>query len=276
MIARAGFQSLQKRMTAPTQKSAPRPTSKKHRANCSILAVGVGIAVAFGIAAYMMVKSQDDKKPKRMPKPPPKFSSAQPSVPSKPKDQPIVETQDPNKMYVGGVEVVKYAVSTNGSGAVTERMTLADGRKISKIHPPSPVFDNPADQVIALAVSTKPGESMPPLPDLHGIDKDFAKSLLAPIEINDDDSDEIKVLKAKVIETKAYLVEEIKNGGSMLEALRAHQAEMERIADSRLMAIREMQKLQAKGESEMAQTFAERVNESFRARGIPRIPVPKK
>ena len=157
-----------------------------------------------------------------------------------------------------------------------EKLTLADGRKIAKVHPPKPVFDNPADQVIALAVSAKPGESMPPLPNLNGIDEDFAKSLLSPIKINDDDPDEIKELKAKVIETKAYLVEEIKNGGSVIEALKAHQAEMERIADSRLMAIREMQKLQSEGDPEMAREFAEKVNESFRARGIPEIPVPKK
>ena len=104
----------------------------------------------------------------------------------------------------------------------------------------------------------------------------FAKSLLSPIKINEDDSDEVKELKAKVIETKAYLVEEIKNGGSVIEALKAHQAEMERIANSRLMAIREMQKLQSEGDPGMARKFAEKVNESFRARGIPEIPVPKK
>ena len=182
---------------------------------------------------------------------------------------------DPNKMYEDGVEVVSYAVKTNSGGAVTEKFVLADGRKISKVHPPRPIFENPADQVIALALSANPGESMPPLPDLSGIDEDFARSLLAPIKILDTDPEDIKELKAKVIETKAYLVEEVKNGGSVIAALKTHQAEMERIADSRLMAIREIQKLQAENDPEMAREFAIKVNESFRARGIPEIPVPE-
>lgn len=257
------------------QKSATTPSAKKHGGGLPILAAAGGLAAAFGIAAYVMTGPQGRIKPEQMLERPPKTPNVQPSAPSKSHVHPIVGTQDPDKMHEDGVAVVKYAASTNGSGAVTEKMTLADGRKISKVHPPKPVFDNPADQVIALAVSAKPGESMPPLPDLSGIDEDFTKSLLAPIKINDDDLDEIKELKAKVIETKAYLVEEVKNGGSVLEALKAHQAEMERIADSRLMAVREMQRLQAEGEPEMAREFAERVNESFRARGISEIPVPK-
>ena len=214
--------------------------------------------------------------PEQAPKRPAKIATLKPPAPATTKSQAKVKTLNPNKMYEEGIEVLRYAVSTNNNGAVTEKLTLADGRKISKVHPPKPVFENPADQVIALAVSAKPGEAMPPLPDLKGIDEDFVKSLLAPIKINDDDSDEIKELKAKVIETKAYLVDEIKNGGSVMEALKAHQEEMERIADSRLMAIQEMQKLQAEGDLDMVRDFAERVNEAFRVRGIPEIPVPKK
>ena len=183
---------------------------------------------------------------------------------------------NPNKRYEDGVEVVAENVRTNSSGAVIEKLTLADGRKISKVHPPKPLFENTADQVIALAVSTKPGESMPPLPDISNIDKEFADSLLAPIQINDDDPDDIKEIKAKVLEVKAYLIEEIKNGGSVVEALMAHQKEMETMADSRLMAIQEMQKLREEDGDEAAREFAEKVNESFKVRGIPEIPVPGK
>lgn len=264
-------------MIAPQQKQEKTP-ARKSDGKLPMCAVALGLVVAVGVAAYFWMRLEPVEQPAKETKRAEKVTKSKSTVPSKPTPnvEQKIEAKDPSKMYEDGVEVVKYIVSTNNSGAVTEKLTLADGRKIAKVHPPKPVFDNPADQVIALAICAKPGESMPPLPNLNGIDEDFAKSLLSPIKINDDDPDEVKELKAKVIETKAYLVDEIKNGGSVIEALKAHQAEMERIADSRLMAIREMQKLQSEGDPEMAREFAEKVNESFRARGIPEIPVPKK
>ena len=241
-------------------------------------AVALGLVVAVGVAAYLLMRPEPEpvEQPTKETKRPASVAKPKATVPSKPtpKVEQKIEAKDPSKMYEDGVEVVKYIVSTNNSGAVTEKLTLADGRTIAKVHPPKPVFDNPADQVIALAVSAKPGESMPPLPNLNGIDEDFAKSLLSPIKINDDDPDDVKELKAKVIETKAYLIDDIKNGGNVVDALLTHQKEMEKIADSRLMAIQEMQKLQAEGDAEMARDFAIQVNESFKARGIPAIPVP--
>lgn len=171
-----------------------------------------------------------------------------------------------------GVEVVSSTITTNSSGAVIEELVLADGKRMMKVHPPKPIFENACDQVIAMMLSTKPGQSMPPLPMLDkSLEQDFMNSLASPIVISEDDSDEVRNIKAQVKEVKAYLVDEIKSGGSLLEAIREHQAEMERTADSHLMAIQEMQKLRAECGEDAAQEFIEKVNESFRARGIPEI-----
>jgi len=188
-------------MIAPKQKHE-KPQAQKSGGKLPMCAVALGLVVAVGVATFLLMRheepveqlTKETKRPARVAKP-------KATVPSKPTPKVEQKTQakDPSKMYEDGVEVVKYIVSTNNSGAVTEKLTLADGRKIAKVHPPKPVFDNPADQVIALAVSAKPGESMPPLPNLNGIDEDFAKSLLSPIKINDDDPDDVKELKAKVI-----------------------------------------------------------------------------
>lgn len=172
-----------------------------------------------------------------------------------------------------GQEVVSAMTSTNSNGVVIEKLVLADGTKMSKIHPPPPIFSNPSDQVIALAISTPPGQAMPPLPDLQGIDRDFMRSLLSPIKINDDDTDEIKDLKKRVMAVKEELVEEIKNGGSVQDVLLAHQKEMNRLSESRLMAIQEMQRIAGEDGVEAAQEFADRVNEHFSEQGIPEIPV---
>ena len=125
----------------------------------------------------------------------------------------------------------------------------------------------------AKGISAKPGEAMPPLPDLHGIDEDFAKSFLTPITINEDDPENVKELKRNVIETKKELLEAVKGGKTVMQALQEHQAAMERMESSRLMAIREMQRISAEDGVEMAQEFAKKVNEDFEGKGIPAIPV---
>ena len=185
------------------------------------------------------------------------------------------ETPKANVRMIDGVEVVYSNVRTNSSGYVTEKILLADGKKVERVIPPKPIFENVSDQVIALAISTKPGDAMPPLPDISGIDEEFMNSLLIPIRINDDDSDEVKEIKARVMETRAYLVQEVKDGGSVYEALMEHQREMQNMADSRIMALMEVQKIQEEYGDEMAMEFAEKVNESFRIRGIPEIPAKK-
>lgn len=171
------------------------------------------------------------------------------------------------------VKVLSSTTSTNSNGVVIEKLVLDDGTKMSKIHPPPPIFSNPSDQVIALAISTPLGQAMPPLPDLQGIDKDFMRSILSPIKITDDDTDEIKDLKKRVIAVKEELVEEIKNGGSVQDVLLAHQKEMNRLSENRLMAIQEMQRIAGEYGVEAAQEFADRVNKRFNEQGIPEIPV---
>ena len=121
------------------------------------------------------------------------------------------------------------------------------------------------------SIRQHPGQSMPPLPIDKNIDQEFAKSLLSPIRINDDDTDEVKEIKARVMETRAYLVEEIKRGGSVYQALMNHQDELNRIADSRLMAIQEMQKVKDEMGEDAALEFRDKINEAFRIRGIPEI-----
>ena len=175
------------------------------------------------------------------------------------------------KRYENGIEVVSSTIMTNTNGITVERPVLANGKTKKKVRHPKPIFEFSSDDLIATAISVKPGASMPPLPIDKNIDKEFAQSLLSPIRINEDDSDEVKEIKPKVMETRAYLAEEIKRGGSVYQALMDHQNEQNRIADNRLMAIQEMQKVRTEMGEEAANEFRDMVNESFRIRGIPEI-----
>ena len=260
------------------EKPKDKPARPSRRVNVFVLFFLATVIVICALALWSFLSHSDSANEadasKRGVRP---ATSMQPAAP-KSKAPPSMSAEPPAnavpRRMEDGVEVVSSTTTTNSSGAVIEKLLLANGKKMMKVHPPKPIFENPSDQVIALAVSVKPGESMPPLPDISNLDREFAQSLLSPIVINDSDSDEVTELKAKVMEVRAYLVGEVKNGGSVMDALLAHQAEMEKIADNRLVAIQELQKLQSEGDLEMAAEFARQVNESFKARGIPEIPMP--
>lgn len=172
-----------------------------------------------------------------------------------------------------GIAVVSSSVLTNRNGTTVERLVLADGRQAESVRPAPPVFANASDQLIATVLAVRPGQSMPPLPDLSGIERDFRESVENPDPILDSDSPEVRELKAQVAEVRAYLAEEVRRGASVMEALTAHREEMERMADHRLMAIREIEKIATEDGEEAARQFASRVNESLRERGIPEVPV---
>jgi len=176
-----------------------------------------------------------------------------------------------------GIEVVSCETITNNtSGAIIEKLVLANGKKIQKVHAPKPIFENPCDQLIATVLSVPPGQSLPPLPNLNGIDEEFKKSLQIPIKVNDDDSPKVRELKELVIETRIYLENELKNGGSVMNALLEHQSEMNRISDSRLMAIQQIKKIESEEGLAASIKFAELINESLRSRNIPEVTIPKK
>lgn len=264
-------------MLAPNNKSSQKE-SWQDKVSLSLICIVVVVIVALAALISFLLNSDEESpevyEPSNRTFRIDDFKPSRSIDSSKPREDADQSSRVLGARYEEGVEVVSENVRTNSSGAVIEKLTLADGRKISKIRPPKSQFQNTADQVIALAVSTQPGRPMPPLPDISNIDKEFANSLLSQITINDTDPEDVKEIKAKVLEVKAYLIEEIKNGGSVMDALVAHQKEMDRISDSHLMAVQELQKLRAEEGEEAAHEFMKRINEVFRARDIPEIEIP--
>ncbi len=260
------------------------PTPRK-RLDSRLAAVLAGLIVIVGaFTAYLLLAPSSGTVPvapapkaaKPTPKHVPRAKPAPTPAPTRPKSTPSAAAERPEttKPVSPTDTVVSTAVTTNKSGSVIERLVMADGTTRSKIHPPAPVFKRTSDQVIALCLSTKPGQSMPPLPMLDkSLERDFVESLSEPIEILESDSPRVKEIKAQVMETRAYLKEEIKSGRTtLLEALQEHQRSMERTADAHTMALQEVRKIRQNGgpQSEVDE-FVKAVNESFKARGIPEI-----
>lgn len=269
---RAGFLTL-KTMLKPLV----RPDAKKPKSKVATWIVGASVLIA-ALALVVLLWPSEPDEPPAPPSAPPATPRKRTLAETKTNTTSVVRTNVVRKAvaslgYEDGVEILSLTARTNTAGAVIEKLKLADGTIKMKVSPKPPLFENACDQVIAMAISTKPGDAMPPLPDLTGIEEDFANSLLSPIRINDDDSDEVKLIKEQVIEVRKELAQTVKNGGSVMEALLAHQDEMNRIYESRLTAIQMMQRIQAESGIEAAQEFADEVNRRFESENIPAIPV---
>lgn len=183
---------------------------------------------------------------------------------------PVAAEADSRRLY-HGVEIVSSTVSTNMDGAVVERLVLANGEKARRITPPKPVFANPSDQMIAMALSVREGQMMPPLPENPTLERDFAESLKQPIVIEDGDSESVKELKAGVIEARAYLAEQVSAGKSVRQALEAYQGQMNVKAQGRLQGIQEVERVRQEEGDEAAAQYARRINKVFKMSGIPEI-----
>ena len=115
---------------------------------------------------------------------------------------------------------------TNKTGTVIEDYTLPDGTTRRVIRPPRQVWDNAADQLIAMAVSIQAGFEAAPMPE--GVsDEEFRRALKKPIVINADDSEKLKELKKTVREARNVILDEMtRTGKSFEEIVQTHHADM--------------------------------------------------
>ena len=172
-----------------------------------------------------------------------------------------------------GVEVVSEMAITNRAGAIIEKLTLADGTRADVVHPPRSIFHNASDQVLAMVLSVKPGQPIPPLPALGSLDEDFAKSLLEPIVVDDGDSDSDREMKLAVKEARAYIASAIKEGRSVQSCIGEYVSMLNRASDSHQMAVNEIKRLRDAGASrEEIEEFRGRINEFLREKDIPELP----
>lgn len=171
------------------------------------------------------------------------------------------------------VEVI--SVVTNADGAVIERFKTADGKIRSKQSAPRPIFDNPSDQIIALAVSgAATGAEMPPIPSLEDADGAFAKSLETGIEIKESDSEEVKELKKSVIAVREEIRQLLSEGHSFADIIKDHRELVNKGVGIKEEASRLAKELLDEGDREAAVEFLIRANETLRDMGVDEIEMP--
>ncbi len=179
------------------------------------------------------------------------------------------------KDTLNGKEVESRHVVTNANGTVVERILTTDGKSHRITRPQKNVFDNPSDQLIALAVSgAHSGIAMPPLPMSESLEEDFKKSLKTPIVILDTDSDEVKLMKLNVMAVRDDLKELVAQGMTVRQALTEHQEEVNRIAAYHQDALRMYNDIKRTEGTEAANVFLKSVNERLNELGVKSVEVP--
>ena len=195
------------------------------------------------------------------------------AAPQSPKSQTVESPEKNVRMYLGQ-EVVRTEITTNG-GIVVERLYTADGKRHRINHVPPSIFKHASDEYLGIILSTPPGMPMAPLPDLSrdgNIEKAFLESLKEPIEINDDDSEETKEIKLKVMAARESMDALLRQGIGFAKVLEQERQIHNENVTVRAQVIAEYGELVRKANTEDAETYRTKINEQLEKMGIEPIP----
>ena len=256
----------------------PKVTAKKPSPIRGIVAGALICVLAIG--AYFVFFSGSEKAQKEVvEKRPTKIKQVTPTpAPKKAVAKPVANLEEhigkdgKPLQKIGNKWGKRLSSVTNRNGYVTEEWELENGKHLENFISPPPVFDNAADQILALIASVKPGADMPPLPAMGAeMDAAFANAVATPIKINESDSEEVKELKQRVMETRRQMAELIGEGKSFSQIVAEHQDLVQFSSTERTKAIREIQSYIAEGDEESARLYRDKINAAFESMGIDQI-----
>ena len=140
------------------------------------------------------------------------------------------------------------------------------------------IFKRRSEREIASMIMTEPGTWFMRKPMFNDrFDSDFRASLDEKIEITDEDTDEQKILKQAVIDTKAELAARMKAGENPSAAMNAFADSMYELGQYRRMLQDELGKIKrdASYSDKDVQEFVETANKMLKDKGAQPIPMPK-
>jgi hypothetical protein len=168
-----------------------------------------------------------------------------------------------------------YTIVTNGRGKIIERYRTADGKSHMVVSQVQPVFKEPSDQLLAMALagSTDGTGAPPPVPG--GVSEaQFRKSLETPIVINATDSDAIKEIKQRVIDARAAALEMLNEGQSLDSILSEHHKLAMENEAIRSECQRVLKEFVDKGDAEGAREYCEKASAALKEMGIAELRMP--
>ena len=142
--------------------------------------------------------------------------------------------------------------------------------------PAPPVFSNAADQVLAMVISTPPGQEIPPIVGLgDDLEVQFFKSLEKPIEVGEGDTPEIRALKENLIATKRQIMELIDSGKTVTQILQEHREVFNENRKDYAESQAIVDQFVAEGDVESARAYVEKANAVLEKSGAPLLQMPK-
>ena len=145
------------------------------------------------------------------------------------------------------------------------------------ISPERKIFDNRADQDIAILLNTDPGTTfIGGFTFSKNFEKEFLKSLESPIIVSHDDPPDVANLKRAVTETKIELKARYDNGENIAEILNDSLTELKKLSAYRddLLRITKEQIRQDKPSAEETKAIYEAANKMLADRGIKPLRMP--
>lgn len=210
---------------------------------------------------------QSKTKPGRNAVPRPKVPAAAPKVATS-------RAPAPADDFGRGVEVL--GVRTNADGSVTERYRTADGKTHSYRRVPPPIFIDPTDNLIAMAISgAESGAAMPPMPIGEDADAEFRTSLEHAIIPSKDDPEDVRELKRKVREARANVKDLMDRGFSFADVMREHRDVVNASVSMHDLCTRELRRLLDEGDAEGAAAYLKKANEKLRQFGYDPVAMPE-
>ena len=145
------------------------------------------------------------------------------------------------------------------------------------ISPERKIFDNRADQDIAILLNADPGTTfIGGFKFSKNFEKEFLKSIECPIIVSHDDPPDVANLKRAVIETKIELKARYDKGENIAEILNDSLAELKKLSAYRddLLRLTREQIRQNKSSAEETRTIYEAANKMLADRGIKPLRMP--
>lgn len=271
------FDVLAKRSIRAVRIEESAVASSPRRSNRLFLHVAVALGVAIAVLSLLFVfRRNEDKvsKPieesvkKPVVKTPPR---AVPARPLKTDAQTAnTSTNTPSGEFADGR--VLTSCSTNGM-YIVEMYRMPDGKRLKKYrYATKPIWKSSTDQLLHMALTTPPGVVMPPLPYATGnLTKEFEESLKTPIVINDDDSEEVREAKERIIEARETVKKLIAEGYTFEDILADHEQNNAEDAKNRNEVRERIEELKREGEIDLAREYMQKANEILKRAGITEV-----
>ena len=144
---------------------------------------------------------------------------------------------------------------------------LEKARKMGEMQ----IFKNPSDQLLAMAVDDR---DMPPIPVGPVSQKDFLESLKTPLEIGEGDSEEIRVLKERVMAARAEMKELIDSGRTYYDVLKELQERKKEDSSTWMKCQDELREIWNSGDRDGAKVYCQAMNIELEKMGIKPLRMP--